>query len=1169
MKKKNYKSIDGKAQVLLGLLSDPAVIIDQKGLFLIVNDDFGKVTGLKPEELIGKSFLNLDITDAKNKAVLLENLRKRLHGIPVAPYEMEFTNATGEKRLVEVKGKRINFTGQPASIVVLHDITRRKENARRLKEYAEKMTVLVEEKVREIKDSEEKFRNLADQSPNMVFVNKKGRVVYANKKAEEVTGYTKEEFYSPSFNFLCLIAPESRELVKSAYEKHLKNGKDIGSLDYKLITKDGRVLNVMLSSRLIMYEGDNAILGTVIDITERKQLEEALRGSEEKLGRIFGSSPDPIVVSSSDAKVLDCNPAALKTFGYSTKSEVIDRNVFEFFAETERARGAENLAREGENARNIEYIFQAKNGREFVGELSISPVFQPSGKITCFVSTIKDLTERREKEKALRESEERFKQVAENAEEWIWEVDAHGMYTYSSPLVEKILGYKPEEIVGKKRFYDLFHPENREQLMNTALKLFKQKQPIHDFINKNMHSNGEAVWLSTSGVPILDQQGKLVGYRGTDTNITERKKAEENLEKSEKEKSAVLNSMSELVIHQDLKHRVLWVNRKAANSVNMNDEQLRGRYCHELWAKSVNPCTACPIEETIKKGQPQQGEITTPDGRVWSISGYPIKDANGNVTSAVEVTTEITEKKKAEEALRESEAKYRELINGMNDTAWVIDLDAKFIDVNDAAVKVLGYSKEELLSMGPADIDNSLSAEEISKLVKNMPADQIQVFETAHTTKDGKKIPVEISSSLVTYQGKQAVLSIARNITERKEMEQALSKSEVKYRKLFEESNDAIFVADAKTGIILDCNHRATELTGKSRSELIGQHQRTLHPQKETEVDFSRTLKMHIREKRSKLLNSQVVMKSGEIRDVSITAGVADLEGRKVVLVSFRDITEERKMQSQLAEYSMRLEQLVEERTNQLKEAQHKLVKSERLAAIGELAGMVGHDLRNPLTGIKNAAYYLKVKQDSSSADKKQKMLEVIDSAISRADKIINDLLDYSREINLELAHCSPQSILKEALSSMQIPNRITIEDETLEKPDIKADKDRIVRVFINLIKNAVDAMPEGGTLQIKSIQTDANIKISFADTGIGISKEVLSKLFLPLVTTKAQGMGFGLAICKRIVEAHGGEITVKSVLGKGATFTVILPIEPESNVGGETTWVNLPESLLSTMTKT
>jgi len=121
--------------------------------------------------------------------------------------------------------------------------------------------------------------------------------------------------------------------------------------------------------------------------------------------------------------------------------------------------------------------------------------------------------------------------------------------------------------------------------------------------------------------------------------VVKGKKAEEALRESEKEKSAILDSMSELVSHQDLKHRILWVNRKAADSVNMKAEQLKGHYCHELWAKSVNPCTGCPIAEIIKTGQPQQGEITTPDGRVWSISGYPIKDANGNVTSVVEVVS--------------------------------------------------------------------------------------------------------------------------------------------------------------------------------------------------------------------------------------------------------------------------------------------------------------------------------------------------------------------------------------------------------------------------------------------------------------------------------------------------------------------------------------------------
>ncbi len=133
--------------------------------------------------------------------------------------------------------------------------------------------------------------------------------------------------------------------------------------------------------------------------------------------------------------------------------------------------------------------------------------------------------------------------------------------------------------------------------------------------------------------------------------VVKGKKAEEALKESEKEKSAVLDSMSELVSHQDLKHRILWVNKKAADSVNMKSEQLKGRYCHELWAKSTKPCAACPLEETRKTGQPQQGEITTPDGRVWSISGYPIKDTNGNTTSIVEVTTEITEQKEAEEKL--------------------------------------------------------------------------------------------------------------------------------------------------------------------------------------------------------------------------------------------------------------------------------------------------------------------------------------------------------------------------------------------------------------------------------------------------------------------------------------------------------------------------------------
>jgi PAS domain S-box-containing protein len=163
---------------------------------------------------------------------------------------------------------------------------------------------------------------------------------------------------------------------------------------------------------------------------------------------------------------------------------------------------------------------------------------------------------------------------------------------------------------------------------------------------------------------------------------------------------------------------------------------------------------------------------------VYSIlSPTPMFDADGHYTGSFAIHTDITERKRMEEILRESEEKYRELINGMNDTAWVIDFKGKFVDVNDAAVETLGYSREELFSMGPHDIDSSLDPEKIMGLIKRMRTDKLQVFETTHTTKDGKAIPVEIKSTLVTYQGKEAILSIARDITDRKQAELELQRS--------------------------------------------------------------------------------------------------------------------------------------------------------------------------------------------------------------------------------------------------------------------------------------------------------------------------------------------------------------------------------------------------------
>jgi PAS domain S-box-containing protein len=225
------------------------------------------------------------------------------------------------------------------------------------------------------------------------------------------------------------------------------------------------------------------------------------------------------------------------------------------------------------------------------------------------------------------------------------------------------------------------------------------------------------------------------------------------------------------------------------------------------------------------------------------------------------------------------------------------------------------------------------------------------------------------------------------------------------------------------------------------------------------------------------------------------------------------------------------------------KEMEKKLVNSERFASIGELAGMVGHDLRNPLSSIGGATYYLKTRYADKLDVKGNDMLSTIDKSIVYSNKIINDLLDYSREIKLELETTTPKKLVESSLGLVNTPSNIQIQDQSDSMSALIVDVSKLNRVFVNIIKNAIDAMPNGGILTIKNEQVGQNMVFSFNDTGAGISKETMQKIWKPLFTTKAKGMGFGLPICKRIVEAHVGKIFLESKEGQGTTITIIIPI--------------------------
>ena len=251
------------------------------------------------------------------------------------------------------------------------------------------------------------------------------------------------------------------------------------------------------------------------------------------------------------------------------------------------------------------------------------------------------------------------------------------------------------------------------------------------------------------------------------------------------------------------------------------------------------------------------------------------------------------------------------------------------------------------------------------------------------------------------------------------------------------------------------------------------------------------------------------------------------------------------------------LERKLDKANEDLRRTQEQLLKTERIAAIGDLAGMIGHDLRNPLQGIAGATYYLRTRKNGSLDDKDHAMLDTIERCVVYSNKIVNDLLEYSKEINLDIVETNPQSLVEDALRQFETPDSVEIVNQTQAKPTLVIDKDKIERVFKNLIKNAFDAMPDGGKLTIKSERIKDMVVFSFEDTGIGMPEETLSKLWTPLFTTKAKGMGFGLAISKRIIEAHGGKITVESKLGRGSLFTVIFPLKAKPTENGQNRYLS------------
>jgi PAS domain S-box-containing protein len=363
---------------------------------------------------------------------------------------------------------------------------------------------------------------------------------------------------------------------------------------------------------------------------------------------------------------------------------------------------------------SFEAPYVSPDGCVLTFQVDLNPVFERDRSVQGFVGIANDISERKRAEEALLESEKRFSDVAENSQEWVWEVDAEGKYIYASPIVEKLLGYKPGEILDK-HFYDLFIPEDRNQLKEMALAIFAEKKSFREFTKRNLHKDGRIVYLSTSGVPILDKTRNLLGYRGADTDITERKKAENALLESEERFRQLFENVADILILHD-KGSIIDVNQQACLSLGYTREELlemtifdievgfSKKYLLERWEKERNTSGVIEVNGIYRR---QDGSNFPAETRV---SQFPYRGKNLRLVAG----RDISVRKQAEEELRVSEDALRRSRESYRNLAGYL------LTAHEAERKRLGRELHDDLTQRLAAL--AIEAERLEQQGKTQPA---------------------------------------------------------------------------------------------------------------------------------------------------------------------------------------------------------------------------------------------------------------------------------------------------------------------------------------------------------------------------------------------------------------------------------------------------------------
>lgn len=1090
------------------------------GTITFVNESYARLHNTRPEKMIGKS--HRDFMTAEN-ADHLDQIRSGLTPeSPIVTTENKLVKPDGEilwlqwrdRVICDENGKVIEFQG------VGRDITERKQ---------------AEEALRE---SEEKFRNLAEKSPNMIFINQGGKIVYVNKACEEIMGYSRQEYCSPDFQFLDLIVPESRKEIAARFKLH-GQGQEIAPYESVLLTKEGRRLNAIHATRLINYEGQTAILGIVTDVTDRKRAEDAQARRVAELRMLNEISQKITSVLDMDSVLTRTVELVQSSFDYHHVGVFIldpEQNDLQMRARAGRyvnlfapdhnlelGEGIVGAAVElnetilvpdvSKDARYINRYPDVVNSRSelaipiHVGGRVLGVLDIQSDRVNAFdehdsivMETLVDqiaasIEHARLYGEIQRELEERRKAegrisllvaALESAANAIVITDRAGNIEWVNHAFVQLTGYESSEVVGGNlRILKSGEqsPAFYEDLWNTIL---SGETWQGDLINRR--KDGTVYYEGQTITPVMGPEGEMTHFIAIKQDITDRRISERRIQQQADD----LKLLNEL-----------------------NDAINRGA---DL--KSILEL----LSDSTKRLFNSMGATTyllTEDGRYLDAQNIGFPDELSSELVRVIGKPLLHHRLRCDEGSMLASALTAKEPLVFNDGNECNQLIQKIVEVGEI----------------PKAIRSALLTKLVPYIFNRIP---LQAITLVPLVSEGQALGLMImgrsqpfSKSDLTRM--RVIASSLTSAISRKTQDEALRQSEANYREIFEGVQDAILVVGLDHQI-LDANSRACEMYAYQREQLLGLSFSKL------ELDGRASIlpdEMQAAGVTELVVESTHRRSDGSSLPVEISARTRTLGNKTVMLAVVRNMTEARL-------------------------AQERAQLQSRLAAVGQLAAGIAHDFNNILGTI--LLYAELMLSNPSLSEKESERLNTIFSQAKRGANLTAQVLDFSRRSVMERHAIDLVPFFEEleSLLSRTLPESVQISFETDARTTfvVDADPTRIQQVILNLALNARDAMPNGGQLRFELSQQridlastpfpgmDAEqwIRIDVVDTGEGISDDVMPHIFEPFFTTKpaGQGTGLGLAQVYGIIKQHDGFIDAQSVVGEGTRFTIYLPAVQE-----------------------